>query len=189
MKHTSGLKSLDLTNIITSKNKISSEKKVKTFRDNNQNSKSHYTFLEESLIHNSSEKSIFARNRENSIQTYKKYLKLLDPSFLNDAEHENLRSISIVDNSDLKLNNCHVPQKIMRLLPLERSEIKTHKSFHHNSSLKLSEIRKINNDNTSSMMSENKNVLEENSNITSILKNPLKNQELHTMFLIIFFLN
>ena len=114
-------------------------------------------------------------------------MKLLDPSFLNDAEHENLRSISIVDNSDLKLNNCHVPQKIMRLLPLERSEIKTHKSFHHNSSLKLSEIRKINNDNTSSMMSENKNVLEENSNITSILKNPLKNQELHTMFLIIFF--
>lgn len=61
-------------------------------------------FEEDSVL---SSRSFFARNRDNSSQTYQKYLKLLDPSFLKE---------------DQETGNTHVPQKMLKLLPLQRKK-------------------------------------------------------------------
>ena len=119
MKNTAGLKSLDLTEIASNKSKKTNFVPDSKILQNKLKSTNPKNIFEESVISQSS-RSILLRNRENSIQTYHKYLKMLDPSFLKDEENNenNFKSISI---STHNLNNSHIPHKILKLLPLDKN--------------------------------------------------------------------
>ena len=165
MKHTSSLKSLDMTELISNKSNprrdyskiINSKTKLPT-QINNQD--------EESVLSHSS-RSLIAKNRENSNHTHQKYLKMLDPSFLNDGD-----SISISNNGNY--NNTHVPQKILKLLPLEKNGMSL-KNF----SSKKFNLKEL----SQKFLSQNdfESIDQIDKSHSKIIKNNLKNEELYSM--------
>lgn len=113
-----GLKSLDFAETPSSsihlKNKTSFDSRImKSSYEQPISTQKKFPEEESTIIQNSA-RSVIVRNRENSLHTYQKYLKLLDPSFLNDADNEN--NVKIVKNQ----SNSHVPTGILKLLPLQR---------------------------------------------------------------------
>ena len=118
MKHVTGLKSMDLTEVNNnnSNKKISAEPNSKALLQKNKSPKTQINRFEDDSVISYSSRSVFVRNRENSIQTYQKYLKMLDPSFLKDEENLEYQ------NSELFYQNSHVPQKILKLLPINRNK-------------------------------------------------------------------
>ena len=118
MKRVTGLKSMDLTEVKNnnSNKKINVEPNSKALLPKNKTPKPQITRFEEDSVISHSSRSVFVRNRENSMQTYQKYLKMLDPSFLKDDENLDYQ------NSELFYQNSHVPQKILKLLPINRNK-------------------------------------------------------------------
>jgi len=116
-KHTVGLKSLDLTDITLNKSKKSVLDRNPKLLQSKMRTPLHN---EESSISHSSRSLL--RNRENSIQTYQKYLKMLDPSFLKDEDNINNDYFKSISISTKNMNNSFIPHKLLKLLPLEKKE-------------------------------------------------------------------
>jgi len=190
MKGSTGLKSPDMTEIgSTNSNKKSHlEANSKLLQNKNKTPKQQNTpYFEEDSVLSHSSRSLFVRNRDNSCQTYQKYLKMLDPSFLKDEDNPVNYKSAIGENS-------FVPEKIRKLLPLERKKSEANlnelslklkegsrkKIVLNGLALKKSETNSGNNKEKNETNSGNNQEINDETQISSS-KNPLKSQELYDM--------
>lgn len=161
----SSFKSMDMTEIMSNKKSKGSSSVIKSKIINSKiKLPRQINNLDEESVHFNSSRSLVANNRENSNQTYQKYLKMLDPSFLNDGD--TVSASNIVEH-----NNSFVPHKILKLLPLKKNEMSLKKFATTKFNLRDASYRVLTLNNS-----------ERNDQIDKSHSTILKNEELYTMF-------